>query len=163
VLCCVEGEDPNGNSTAFFGSDNGFVYRLDAGTSFDGDPIEASIALVFNSVKSPRLRKRYRRVSIEMTGSSYAQFQFTYDLGYRSAEIEQPVIGTYNADLRSGYWDALQWDNFVFDGNEISPSEVEVIGTAENMSVLISSVSDLFQPFTLNSIFLHYSFRRGIR
>jgi hypothetical protein len=57
----------------------------------------------------------------------------------------------------------MQWDNFVFDGNELSPSEVEVEGTAENIAISISATSDLFRPFTVNSIMLHYSTRRGLR
>jgi hypothetical protein len=163
VTCAVEGETPDGSTTSFFGSTNGFVYRLDAGTSFDGAEIPANMSLVFNSVKSPRILKRYRKASIELTGDSYAQIQVAYDLGYRSPEIDQNTIASYDSDLRNSYWDSMQWDNFVFDGNELSPSEVEVEGTAENIAISVSSVSDLFKPFTVNSILLHYSIRRGLR
>jgi len=163
VTCAFEGETPDGSSTAFFGSTNGFVYRLDAGTSFDGAPISANLSLVFNSIKSPRIRKRYRKASIELTGDSYAEIQVAYDLGYRSADVAQPGNTAYEADLRGSFWDGMQWDNFVFDGNELSPSEVEVEGTAENIAISISATSDLFRPFTVNSILLHYSLRRGLR
>ena len=163
VTCAFEGESLDGSSTSFFGSNNGFVYRLDAGTSFDGAPISANMSLVFNSIKSPRMRKRYRKASIELTGDSYAQIQVSYDLGYRSADVVQPGNTAYEADLRDSYWDSMQWDNFVFDGNEISPSEVEVEGTAENIALSVSSTSALFQPFTVNSIMLHYTIRRGLR
>jgi hypothetical protein len=163
VTCCVEGETPDGSTTAFFGAENGFVYRLDAGTSFDGNPIASNLSLVFNSIRSPRVRKRYRKASIELTGDSYAQLQVAYDLGYRSPEIDQNTIGSYDTDLRNSYWDSMTWDNFVFDGNELSPSEIEVDGTAENIAISVSSVSDLFKPFTVNSILIHYSLRRGLR
>jgi hypothetical protein len=163
ATCAVEGESPDGSATSFFGSTNGFVYRLDAGTSFDGAPIPANLSLVFNSIKSPRIRKRYRKASVELTGDSYAQIQVAYDLGYRSTDMAQPGNTPYDADLRNSYWDSMQWDNFVFDGNELSPSEVEVEGTAENIAISVSSTSDLFRPFTVNSIMLHYSIRRGLR
>jgi hypothetical protein len=163
VTCAVEGESPDGSATSFFGSTNGFVYRLDAGTSFDGAVIPANLSLVFNSIRSPRIRKRYRKASIEMTGDSYAEIQVAYDLGYRSSDIAQTGNTAYEADLRNSYWDSMQWDNFVFDGNELSPSEVEVEGTAENIAISISSTSDLFRQFTVNSIMLHYSIRRGLR
>jgi hypothetical protein len=65
--------------------------------------------------------------------------------------------------LRSAFWDSFSWDNFVFDGNDLLPSEIEVTGTAENMAIRISSVSALLQPFTVNSIIVHYTMRRGIR
>lgn len=163
VSCCVEGETPTGNTSQFFGSTNGFVYRLDAGTSFDGDPIPANLNLVFTSTGSPRMLKRYRKASVELTGDSYTEIQFGYDLGYRTNAIDQPLDETYENDLRSGFWDSMIWDNFVWDGTDISPSEIEVNGTAENMSVRISSNSDLFPQFTVNSIIVHYTPRRGLR
>jgi hypothetical protein len=65
--------------------------------------------------------------------------------------------------LRSSYWDEFVWDNFVWDGKEVSPTEIEMLGTGENVAIRISSSSDLFKPFTVNSIILHYSMRRGLR
>jgi hypothetical protein len=163
VSCCVEGESPTGNASQFFGSTNGFVYRLDAGTSFDGDTIPANINLVFTSTGSPRMLKRYRKASVELTGNSYTEIQFGYDLGYRSNAIDQASEASYENDLRSGFWDSMIWDNFVWDGTDIAPSEIEINGTAENISVRISSNSDLFPQFTVNSIIVHYTPRRGLR
>ena len=163
VTCTTEGGNVDGPEASYFGSTNGYVYTLDAGTSFDGTDIPANITLVYNSTSSPRILKRYRRASIELTGDSYAEFGFGYDLGYRTTELEQPSDEVYSNDLRSAYWDSFVWDNFVFDGRDLSPSEVEVTGTAENMAIRISSVSSLLQPFTVNSIIVHYSMRRGLR
>ena len=163
INCCVDAEAPNGGTVQFFGSTNGFVYQMDLGTSFDGDTIPANINLVYNSTKSPRILKRYRRASVELTGDSYAEIQFGYDLGYRTTDIDQPQDQTYDNDLRSSYWDEMIWDNFVWDGSDISPSEIEVTGTAENMAIRISSVSDLFASFTVNNIIVHYTLRRGLR
>lgn len=163
VLCTAEGEDTNGNVVSFFGSDNGFVYQFDAGTSFDGDPIAASINLVYDSIKSPRILKRYRKASVELAGDYYAQIQFGYDLGYRRPDVPQPLDSTHEADLRNSYWDSLIWDNFVWDGSDVTPSEIGIDGTAENIAIRISSSSDLFEPFTVNTIIVHYTPRRGLR
>lgn len=163
VTCTTEGGSIDGPELSYFGSTNGFVYALDAGTSFDGAVIPADITLVYNSTNSPRILKRYRRASVEMTGDSYAEFGFGYDLGYRTPELDQPSDAVYSNDLRPAYWDSFNWDNFVFDGRDLSPSEVEVTGTAENMAIRISSVSNLLKPFTVNSIIVHYTMRRGLR
>ena len=159
----VEGERVNGTTAIFFGSSEGFVYELDRGTSFDGQNIDANFALVYNYTKSPRIRKRYRKASIEMTGEGYAEIAFGYELGYRSDFITQPAPAPYTADLRKAYWDEFQWDNFVWDTNEVSPTEIEVVGTAENMGIFITSTSDQFPSFTINNIILHFNPRRGIR
>jgi hypothetical protein len=163
VLCCDEGEDASGNAISFFGSDNCFVNQLDRGTSFDGDPIAASVNLVYDSMKSPRILKRFRRASVELAGNYYAEIQFGYDLGYRRSEIPQPLDATYETDLRSSYWDSMIWDNFVWDGSDVTPSEIEVSGTAENIAIRVSCASDLFEPFTVNTIIVHYTMRRGLR
>ena len=161
VIC--EGESPDGAETSFFGSTNGYVYRLDAGTSFDGTEISASVTLVFNAIKSPRVLKRYRKGSMEITGTSYAEFTFSYDLGYSSTDIGQDIGGQYSSNLISSYWDSASWDTFVWDGRTLAPSEVEVCGTAENIAVRIASISDIYAQFTINSTILHYSMRRGLR
>ena len=163
VTCCVEGETPDGAETSFFGDDDGFVCRLDSGTSFDGAPIPANLNLVFNASGSPRILKRYRKASIEMTGDSYAEVSFGYDMAYGSNRVGQAVDAVYDNDLRSSYWDEMNWDNFVFDGVGVSPTEVDLQGTAENLSIRLSSVSALLQPFTVNSLLIHYSMRRGLR
>jgi hypothetical protein len=163
INCSVDSEAPSGGTVQFFGSTNGFVYQMDLGTSFDGDFIPANINLVYNSTKSPRILKRYRKAAVELSGDSYAEIQFGYDLGYRTAALTQPDDASYQNDLRSSYWDDMSWDNFVWDGSDISPSEIEVTGTAENMAIRVSTNSDLFEPFTVNNIIVHYTLRRGLR
>jgi hypothetical protein len=163
VNCCVDSESTTGGTVQFFGSTNGFVYEMDKGTSFDGEQIPANMNLVYNSTRSPRILKRYRKAAVELTGDSYAEIQFGYDLAYRSIALSQTDDRTYQNDLRSSYWDEMVWDNFVWDGSDISPSEIEVTGTAENMAIRISSNSDLLQPFTVNNIIVHYTLRRGLR
>jgi len=163
INCSVDSEAPSGGTVQFFGSTNGFVYQMDLGTSFDGDFIPANINLVYNSTKSPRILKRYRKAAVELSGDSYAEIQFGYDLGYRTATLTQPDDASYQNDLRSSYWDDMSWDNFVWDGSDISPSEIEVTGTAENMAIRVSTNSDLFEPFTVNNIIVHYTLRRGLR
>ena len=91
VNCCVDSESPTGGTVQFFGSTNGFVYQMDLGTSFDGDSIPANINLVYNSTKSPRILKRYRKAAVELAGDSYAEIQFGYDLGYRTQALTQPT------------------------------------------------------------------------
>lgn len=163
INCSVDSEAPNGGTVQFFGSTNGYVYQMDLGTSFDGESIPANINMVYNSTKSPRILKRYRKAAVELSGDSYAEIQFGYDLGYRTTAMTQPADASYQNDLRSSYWDEMVWDNFVWDGSDISPSEIEVTGTAENMAIRVSSNSDLFEPFTVNNIIVHYTLRRGLR
>lgn len=163
VACMCDGENPDGSETAFFGSTNGYVYRLDVGTSFDGEEIGASLILTYDAVKSPRMLKRWRRASLEIDGSAYAEFSFNYSLAYSSTLVPQGLQESYSTNLSASFWDSVNWDSFIWDGRTLAPSEVEVVGTGENIAVQVSCNSDYFAPFTINSIILHYSMRRGLR
>jgi hypothetical protein len=159
----AEGERADRTEQAYFGSTNGFVYQMDAGTSFDGAGIPYSLLLNYNPSRSPRIRKRYRRASIEMTGTSYAEFQFGYELGYGLPTNEQPTAFNYQSQFSPAYWDTFVWDAFVWDGRVLAPTEVEMTGTAENVALRFFGDSDYIGEFTLNSVILHFSMRRGLR
>jgi hypothetical protein len=163
VTCSCESTDSFTTETMFFGSTNGYVYALDAGTSFDGQEINALLTLNYNSENSPRLLKRYRRGSFEITGSGYCEFQFSYDLAYSSTYIGQESNVTYANAFAASNWDTVLWDAFSWDGKTLAPSDVEIKGTGENILLRISSGSPYYQPFTINSVILHYTTRRGLR
>ena len=163
VTCATEAQTSAGEETSFFGSTNGFVYALDTGTSFDGESINAVLELNYNSENTPRILKRYRRGSFELTGNGYCEFQFAYDFAYSSVYIGQESGTTYLNNFTASFWDSVFWDVFVWDGRTLAPTDVEIKGTGENILLRISSDSDYFQPFTINSVILHYTTRRGLR
>ena len=98
-----------------------------------------------------------------MNGTGYAEFAFSYSLGYSSSDISQVSAANYASNLSPSYWDNANWDSFVWDGVTLSPAEVEMVGTAENLAITIASNSAQFPPFTINTAILHYTPRRGIR
>ena len=99
-----------------------------------------------------------------MQGTSYAEIQFGYQLGYGTPNIGTPST----VDYASGFtgappWDSFTWDNFVWDGQTLAPTDVDMTGTGENVQVTISSSGNSFAAFTINSLIYHWSPRRGIR
>lgn len=160
VTSAWQGDSEDGNETSFFGSTDGYVYRLDAGTSFDGAVINAYMTLTWNSVRSPRMLKRFRKGSLEITGNSFAELQFGYSLAYGQIDSGDAL---YETDSSAVYWDDFIWDDFYWDGRTLSPTEVEVLGSGENIAVRITCSSSEFESFTVNSLIMHYTPRRGIR
>lgn len=163
VTCWCEAESTSGVESSYFGSSNGMVYRLDSGTDFDGVAVNERLQLNFNSQGNARVLKRYRRASLEISGSGYSSFDFGYRLGYQSTSIDQPGNASYEATLTQALWDSFLWDSFIWDGQTLNPTEVECNGTAENISLVVSSFNRFNQPYTINSVTLHHSTRRGIR
>lgn len=163
VLCSANDEDSFGREVTYFGSSNGYVYKLDSGTSFDGGAIDSRLVLNYNATKSPRILKRYRKCGLEITGDSYAEIGFSYKLGYNSSEYAQPGQTTYRTPFAVPYWDSTYWDFFSWDGSTLLPTECEMSGTAENCALSIVSSTNYSRSFTINSAIIHYSLRRGIR
>lgn len=165
VYCACEGEASTGEEVLFFGSTNGYVYQLDKGSSFDGGELNERLVFNWNACGSPRVLKRWRRASIEMQGTSYAEIQFGYSLGYGSANSIQPGTDAYASNFSSSTWDATaSWDGlFFWDGTTLSPTEAEMLGTSENVQVTLSAGLDYLLPYTINSIIFHYTPRRGLR
>lgn len=163
VTCAWDGEVSDGSEVSFFGSDNGFVYELEKGTSFDGEPLIASFTMAFNSTRSPRTLKRYRHAALEVTGTGYATFDFGYTLGYGSLDIPQSGAASFESAFSAVNWDAFVWDAFIWDGVTLMPTEAELRGLAENLSIAISSGTNYVAAFTINTIIVHYTPRRGLR
>jgi hypothetical protein len=150
-----------GQEVTYFGSDNGFVYQDNIGTSQDGSPIEAWVRLAFNDTKSPRVRKRYRRAVFEGVVSAYAQLNIAYDLGYGNPEV-QPSAPVPDTVLTGGggYWDQFTWDQFTWDSQIVLTPNLAMEGTEKNVSFLAYSNYAQYQSHTLQGITLIYSPRR---
>jgi hypothetical protein len=148
----------------YAGTKTGFVVQFDTGTSFDGAAIPAYLVMAWDAVKSPRILKRFRAASIEVSGGSYAQIGYGYQLGYGSNQVPQLPATTLPLNLGAvAYWDSFIWDAFVWDGAGLTPTDVDETGTAENIQVIISSGTNYTEAYSVNSIIHHYSMRRGVR
>lgn len=166
VSCVDQWDDSNGDEITYFGSSDGlgYVYEMDVGTSFDGADIDAYITPAWDPIKSPRILKRFRAASLEMQGTAYAAISFGYQLGYGSTLIAQPnSVNTSSSFAAAPVWDSFTWDAFVWDGQTLSPTDVDMTGTAENVQPVIRSGTNYIAAFTINSLIYHYTPRRGLR
>ena len=150
--------DTSGNERIFGAATNGYVYELNVGTSFDGEVIPSHIMLTFNSSKSPRLRKRYRRSVLQFRSGSTANVGIGYDLSYGDGDasygrsVERTVYGA------GTFYDAFtNWENFTWDASYAQQLTVNTVGTGENISLVVSNESDQDESFTLHTCFVHYT------
>lgn len=108
--------------------------------------------------------KRYRKLSLELQGNFYASISVGYSLGYTTPERLQASPAAYDSGF-SGVprWDSFVWDAFTWDGTTLSPTEIELRGSAENIQLTLSCGTNYIQPFTVNSAIYNLSGRRGVR
>lgn len=160
VRCVFAGEGANGEEVVFFGSDNGFVYQSEVGSSFNGQPINAWMRLAFNHVGGPSLRKTWRRVRVDLYVEEYAELLFSYEHDYSSDEYGLPNDAVRSLTGGGGNWESFVWDEFVWDSPYLSPPTFKLDGTSSNVSLIFRSDSRYSKPFVVQSLVLHFSPRR---
>lgn len=164
VVCACSAELSNGSEVMYFGSDDGYVYQMDKGTSFDGEAIEAYIYLSYNHSGSPRAKKRYRQAALEVSLEGYSSLYFNYELMYGTeTKLAQPVASAVTFNLTTGVWDTGYWDTGYWDGRLLDLAECDMTGSAENCSLILTSSSDSIFPHRISGAIVHYSDRVQMR
>lgn len=163
VRCTWSAETNAGEEVMFFGSDDGYVYQMDKGTSFDGDAIEFFLELPYNFFGSPRVDKSYFDATIENAGEGYAAFSFGYSLGYGTTDLPQPGNQSVTTSFATVYWDAFTWDDFYWDGKTLYPNVLQMDGMAENVSLVVRGSSDYYAPLKFTAAIVNYAPRQPLR
>ncbi len=163
VTCMCSQEVTDGSEEIYFGCNDGFVYQMENGTSFDGENIFAYINTHFDHGKSIEWLKNYEGpATLEGTGTGYAEMDVAYQLDYNRAETSQPDIQTAEIPIASGstFDSGLIWDSGVAwdDATTIPVLNLDLRGEGRNISWVITKDSDYFLPVNLTGI--HYRFIR---
>lgn len=156
-VCGGAGEDASGGEMLMVGGDDGFVYQLDKGTSFDGANIVAVLRTTFNTLKSPTQKKRMRRLLLDITATSpinlKVQPDFDYgDFGGNTAAFAFDMYPTGGG----GIYDVANWDSLVWDGGVAGKASATVDGVGVNVGFLFNHTSAVEQPFTIAAGYLHF-------
>jgi hypothetical protein len=161
--CVISQEFTDGEEAIFAGGTDGYVYRLDKGTSFDGAPIEYYLTLAFSYMRGPRIRKAFKKAVYEISGGAYSEIEASYEVGYGNPDVNQGQGSVLSTPFGGVFWDSFTWDAFYWDGRTLLPIEQKLYGTAENISLILRGTSDVYQPFTINSAIIQYIPRRLTR
>lgn len=155
VRCMVSATLSTGAEVTYFGSDDGYVYMDNTGTSFDGDEIEAWMRLPFNNNKSPRVRKRFRRAILEVDVEEYVSVNISYDLGYGNPDVA-PAAATPDQAMTGGggYWDSFIWESFNWDAQVVSNPSISIDGTEKSISLTFYSNRAQDKPHTVQGVTL---------
>jgi hypothetical protein len=161
------GEDAVGNERTFFASNDGYVYEDQVGTNFDGAAIASYIRTAFTHLGTPALRKKFRRLDLELSSSRPLELKVASDLTYGSSEISSGITDVTTTDVPTidifsggGFWDTDNWDEFYWDGQNISTARAQLGGTGENIGFLVFNESAVTLPFILQGLTIHYDKRR---
>ncbi|MBC8438990.1 MAG: hypothetical protein H8D87_04825 [Deltaproteobacteria bacterium] len=163
VACTESGEDANGREILFFGSDEGMVYQLERGTSFDGEEIDFLLFLPFNHSKSPTYIKSYKTASIELDASGYTAFRYQPIYSYGNSNIPDHEEVDIVAQGQGGLWDVSNWEEFFWDAETSSDTSIPIVGNGTNIGLRIYGQSAIDAGHKLDGITIQYVIRRAVR
>lgn len=157
VTCVCHGEDSDGNERTFFGSEDGYVYELDVGVSFGGSEIEHWLRMPFNHLGSPRQKKRFRRLTLDIDSDSNVQLYLKPEFDYGSQHKENHRVANIQINEGVRIFEHGGEDVFTYDYDPISDGDVFIAGTGVNTGLTIYGKSATETPHTLYSVIYDYT------
>lgn len=143
----------------FFGSSNGFVYKIhDLATSFDCEKIVSSTSSSYYSYKAVSNYKRFLKVLFEVTAEKGTELKVRPDYEYNTSSTVKAVIENLVTSVSSnpGIWSLDNWSTFVWSGAAVSVREVYIRGIGRNMSINVASSNIYKQPHIVHNVVVSY-------
>jgi hypothetical protein len=155
----VDSDYENQTETVVFAHDDGYVYQMESGNSFDGSNIIASFATPFVSINDPRIRKTFYKLFLYTDPQGGVTTSVNLKLDFDTQGSIQPdTIQLSNEAGAVGFYGAsgARYGTTVFGSKLVKQFETQVIGSA--FSVSLQFVSDgQNPPFSLDAATLEYA------
>ncbi len=163
VSSVTSGETTSGEEILLAGSDEGWVYQLDKGTSFNGNEIPSHIRFAYNHMGSLQVNKRFHRVLMEIEGDSSTALSVSADYSYGDPDLVPGPERASSIKGGGGYWDESVWGDFYWSGMAQGEALSDLYGYGKNISIAVKSTATFEQPHTLSSMTIFYTMRRQAR
>ena len=156
----ADGDYENQTETIIFAHDDGYVYQMESGDSFDGTNIIASFATPFVSINDPRIRKTFYKLFLYTDPKGGVTTSVNLKLDFDTQGSIQPdTIQLSNETLGSVSFygsSVARYGTTVFGSKLVKQFETQVVGSA--FSVSLQFVSDgQNPPYSLDAATLEYA------
>jgi hypothetical protein len=164
LSCCASGEDSNGFEVLYGGFDDGYVRRIDSGTSFDGLTVDSFIRTSYHNYGSPQVKKRFREIGLELNADTSTTLSVypTFDYGGTFSPRSSPPATEYSVSVTSDAWNEDDLFNSSTGVTVVASERVKINGVGTNMGMIIKNSSIYDKPITLQGVVVDYS-TRGVR
>jgi hypothetical protein len=164
INCTVSAEDANGFEVLYGGFDDGYVRRMDSGTSFDGETVSSFVRSTYYHYNSPGTRKRFRELGLEINADTSTTLTVTpsYDFGGTYSPKTSPVSSSYSVTVAADQWSEADISNSSTGITVVASERVRINGIGTNMGFIISNSSIYDKPITLQGCIVEFA-QRGVR
>lgn len=138
-----------------FSSENQYVYKMDSGNSFDGDPIKAVFETPYMPITDPRVRKTIYKHSLYLKTQGTFNFNVNLRLDYNPSGSIQPPAFTLASQTGLGVWGSSTWGGFKYSKAVSDTFVNQTVGSGFVVALRYEDNSTN-PPFTLDYVILEY-------
>jgi hypothetical protein len=146
-----------GTPMILFGNDDGMVYLMESGTSFDGDDILTRFITSYFHYGSPRHWKHFLRLHFEIDCGSQMPFTTGVLFDYGSPLLAETSNQSQNVSGGSSTWGGgVVWGNFTWGAGVLGRGISYIHGYGSNMAVLVQTETKYFDQHTVHNLTTDY-------
>jgi hypothetical protein len=160
IISSCSTEDSNGDEVLYGGFDDGYVRRIDSGTSFDGASVASFVRLSYYHYGTPQLKKRFREILLELAADTSTTLNIYPDFNYGDGTV--PTATTYDVTVSNDEWNVDDVSNSTLGITVVDKARARIQGVGENMGILIKNASIYDKPVTLQGAVVQYQ-PRGLK
>ena len=159
VHCATEGKTATRDDVIYFGSDDGMVYKMYSGTSFDGTEIVSFFQSTYYHYGSPTNWKNFRTLTLEVEAEGGTVLDYRCWFDYRDTLFPNTETYEITTDRLGTAWGAGIWGSFVWSSSSsnIDRNKIKVVGYGTSLSIRISSVSKYSNPHSVHNCIVEYA------
>ncbi len=157
VLHTTEGKNDDRTTEMYFGSTDGYIYKMNTGTSFDGAEINTRMITSFYHYGTPRRWKRFKRLTFEISAEKHTSFLFKQEYSYRSTELPTTVSRAESVIDTGGTYGVDKWGEFVWGGAYVAQVTVLPLGFGINMNTTLKTADKYIRSHTIHNMITDYS------
>lgn len=143
--------------TIVFANDDGYLYQMEDGNSFDGNNIQTTFSTPFMPINDPRVRKTFYKMFLYTDPQGSISFDLSLKLDFDQKDSIQPTQIQFdnNTGEVAFYGSATFGSSAVFSDKLVTLFETQLIGSGFVVSIQYTSDST-DPPFSLDAITLEY-------
>ncbi len=144
--------------TIVFANDDGYLYQMEEGNSFDGSNIQTTFATPYMPINDPRIRKTFYKMFLYTDPQGSVSFDVSLKLDFDQKNSVQPTkIDFNNATGTVAFMGAATFGSTAVYSSKLKTLfETQIIGSAFVVSLQYTSDS-VDPPFSLDAITLEYT------
>ena len=157
ITSSVSGEDSNGDEVLYGGFDDGYVRKIDSGTSLDGNTVYSFVRLAYHHYGSPQQKKRFREILLELSADTNTTLTIQPDYNYGDGTI--PTTVDYSVSVTNDEWTVDDISSDTLGIAVVDKARARIHGVGETMGIIIKNESIYDKPVTLQGAVVQYSLR----